>query len=66
MIIIDAIGIQLIPGNCGNECPGSWELTGLDCCCDECDYMKCCLETHNMADCLTCRDPDCPHVPSQT
>ena len=24
-MIIDVTGLVLIPGNCGNDCPGSWE-----------------------------------------
>ena len=46
-MIIDVTGITLIPGNSGNECPGNWEFAGLNCCCDECDDMMCCLENHD-------------------
>lgn len=65
-MIKDATGIVLIPGNCGTDCPGSWEYAGLDCCCDECDYMLCCLENHNPKDCLTCCDKDCPRSKNHT
>lgn len=65
-MIIDSNGIMLIPGNFGNYCPGSWEFAGLDCCCDECDYMLCCLETHDPKECLTCQDLHCPHSPNCT
>jgi len=60
-MIIDVSGIVLVPGICGEDCPGSWENAGIDCCCDECDYMMCCLETHNPEECRTCEDQECPH-----
>lgn len=63
-MIIDITGIVLIPGNCGKDCPGSWELAGYDCCCDECDYMLCCLENHDAQECLQCGDKDCPCAPN--
>lgn len=63
-MIIDANGIILIPGDCGKNCPGSWEFAGLDCCCNECDYMMCCMKTHNSEECITCNDKDCPHSPN--
>ena len=59
-MVIDVTGRILIPGNCGKDCPGSGELFGLECCCDECDYMLCCLETHDAAQCAACADRDCP------
>lgn len=59
-MIIDVTGIILIPGNQGNACPGSWEHAGLDCCCDECDYLMCCQDTHDPNLCLTCTDPRLP------
>jgi len=60
MMITDVTGIKLIPGNRGQNCPGSFENEGLDCCCDECDYLMCCLETHDAVLCLYCDDRDCP------
>ena len=60
-MIIDVTGIPLIPGNRGKDCPGSWEYAGLDCCCNECDYMMCCLDTHDTMECGICEDKDCPH-----
>ena len=62
-MIIDVTGITLIPGNSGNECPGNWEFAGLNCCCDECDDMMCCLENHDPKECDTCTDQDCPRSP---
>lgn len=43
-MITDATGITLIPGNKGMDCPGNGKNAGLNCCCNECDYMMCCLE----------------------
>ena len=63
-MITDVTGIPLIPGNCGNECPGSWENAGFNFCCDECDYLMCCLESHDPKKCLICKDTDCPRSPS--
>jgi hypothetical protein len=65
-MISDITGIVLIPGNCGKDCPGSWELAGYDCCCDECDYMLCCLESHDAQECLKCSDRECPRSPNVT
>lgn len=59
-MIHDATGIELIPGNNGNDCPGNG--TRGECCCDECDYMMCCLATHRKEECATCTDSRCPCV----
>lgn len=56
-MIWDVTGMMLIPGECGDDCPGR---RGLDCCCDECDYLMCCLEEHDKNECLICKDKDCP------
>ena len=36
-------GILLIPGFHGDGCPGSGEIPGYECCCDECDYFLICF-----------------------
>ena len=59
-MIIDISGTTLTPGNHGRDCLGNGEHIGIECCCDECDYMQCCLEKHNPAQCHTCNDPFCP------
>ena len=64
-MIIDITGTVLIPGNCGKDCPGNGEDPNVECCCDECDYMLCCQESHNLSQCQTCTDTDCPHAPTQ-
>ncbi len=60
-MIRDITGTILLPGNEGNDCPGNGENAGVECCCDECDYLLCCLDDHNEDLYLTCRDEDRPH-----
>ena len=59
-MILDSTGIKLIPGNLGADCPGSWERAGMNCCCDECDYLLCCIEQNWQALCRDCIDGHCP------
>ena len=59
-MIIDITGTILIPGNQGKDCPGNGEHPEVDCCCDECDYMLCCLDGHKSSVCKSCTDRDCP------
>ena len=33
-----------VPGNGGRNCPGNGNTEGVECCCDECDYLICCAE----------------------
>lgn len=66
-MIIDVTGIELIPGNNGDDCPGNGEHfddngNAIECCCDECNYMICCLETHNQKSCEKCTDSECPRA----
>lgn len=44
-MIIDVTGTNLIPGDCGEKCPGRIV------CCDECDYLSCCLEDFEKMEC---------------
>ena len=59
-MIIDITGTVLTPGNIGRDCLGNGTHPGIECCCDECDYMRCCVETHTAEACQQCQDPDCP------
>ena len=64
-MLVDITGIELIPGNKGLDCPGNGEHYNCDgevieCCCYECDYMMCCLETHSEEECSNCNNLDCP------
>ncbi len=63
-MIIDITGTILTPGNQGKACLGNGTHSHIECCCDECDYMMCCLETHDTSECLHCNDQDCPHSPN--
>lgn len=59
-MIIDITGTILTPGNLGKDCLGNGKHIGIECCCNECDYMLCCLETHDYSQCSTCNDKNCP------
>ena len=66
-MIIDITGIELIPGNLGRDCAGNGEHIDqegklLECCCDECDYMKCCFEFYIEDRCRSCNDSECPRI----
>ena len=65
-MIIDISGIVLTPGNWGRDCLGNGEHVGIECCCDECDYMLCCLEDLDPAQCQTCNDKFCPRSQAVT
>ena len=59
-MITDVTGVVLTPGNGGRDCLGNGEHPGIECCCDECDYMQCCLENYDSERCKICKDADCP------
>lgn len=59
-MIVDITGTSLIPGNGGQDCPGNGEYPGVECCCDECDYLLCCIDGDFPVCCKDCTDPDCP------
>ena len=64
-MLIDVTKTELFPGILGLNCPGNgmhYDSLGneIECCCDECDYMMCCMETHSMEECKTCSNADCP------
>lgn len=65
-MITDITGTTLTPGNSGKDCPGNGEYADIECCCDECDYTLCCLDTQDDGDCLRCTDQLCPHSPNHT
>ena len=63
-MIIDISGIELTPGNNGDDCKGNgkhFDENGcpIECCCDECDYLICCIP-ENISDCDKCTDNNCP------
>ena len=57
-MIIDVTGIELTPGNLGKDCLGNGEHG--ECCCDECDYYRCCINKNFRKECKKCTDTDCP------
>ncbi len=61
-MIIDITGIELTPGNNGEDCKGNGKHLDeygnrIECCCDECDYLLCC--TSDKANCSECMDFVC-------
>ena len=57
------MGVILTPGNGGKDCAGNGEHFAeegnlIDCCCDECDYLLCCVYK---TDCRGCNDYKCPN-----
>lgn len=61
-MIKDISGIILIPGNKGADCPGNGLHPGIECCCDECDYMVCCFAEYKTRACKDCMDLYCPRA----
>lgn len=59
-MIIDITGTELTPGNCGRDCLGNGMHPPFPCCCDECDYMQCCLNNHDPQECAVCENNACP------
>lgn len=64
-MIIDITGIELTPGNNGNDCLGNgehYDANGnlIECCCDECNYLLCCIEEWKPSDCKSCCEFECP------
>lgn len=60
-MILDESGVTLLPGNRGKDCPANGLDPKVECCCDECDYMMCCLD--DPTDCASCTDTRCPRSP---
>lgn len=63
-MLIDITGIELLPGNNGNDCLGNgehYDKNGklIECCCDECNYLMCCVEWDEN-NCKDCTVFDCP------
>jgi len=61
-MIIDITGIILTPGNMGLDCLGNGEHFDekgepIPICCDECNYLLCCISEK---DCKNCNDSKCP------
>ena len=52
--------IKLRPGNNGQDCPGNGTAPGIECQCDECDFLMCCIPELNPHGCNDCDLDDCP------
>lgn len=55
-MVIDATGVILTPGEEGKFCLGNGLHRGIECCCEECDYARCCLPDA----CKNCTFAHCP------
>lgn len=52
--------IKLMPGNEGKDCPANGEHKWIECQCDECEYLMCCIPEYNPSNCKDCDITDCP------
>ncbi len=64
-MIIDITGTVLTPGNWGRDCLGDGRHHDKDgnlieCCCDECGYLRCCTKKLKKRDCFDCWESECP------
>ena len=64
-MLIDVTGTEITPGNGGKDCLGNGEHfyesgEWVECCCEECDYMMCCVEFTSVRICLRCKELNCP------
>ena len=59
-MLIDITGTELTPGNLGKDCLGNGTYKGQECCCDECDYMLCCIDENWKKACISCKEMNCP------
>ena len=59
-MIIDINTTELTPGNYGKDCLGNGRHEDAECCCDECNYMLCCVSENFSVMCVSCEDLACP------
>ena len=59
-MILNTTGIELTPGNLGQDCIANGSRKDIECCCDECDYLQCCINTNYRQKCVGCGNRDCP------
>ena len=52
--------IKLMPGNGGVDCPGNGLKPGVECQCDECDFLMCCIPEYSIGGCKECNFRECP------
>ena len=65
-MIIDVTGTVVTPGNYGKECIANGFNKGIACCCEECDYLLCCIDDEWDSACKLCKDYNCPHLENST
>lgn len=58
------------PGNNGKDCifnGNHFDKNGnpIECRCDECSYMMCCLESFSTRECERCAEQNCPRFSKQ-
>lgn len=58
-------GVTLSPGNLGNDCIYNGlhkDIFGrtIECCCDECNFLLCCIPENNKNKCENCTQKYCP------
>ena len=66
--MIKLSGIEITPGNLGQDCLGNGEHLDqngkkIKCLCGSCDYCPCCIYTDFRVFCSECERIDCPRVP---
>ena len=61
-MVSDMMSIELTPGNYGQDCIGNGTYEDIECCCDECDFMLCCIEDHWETYCAFCKFQNCPRL----
>ena len=54
------INYKLMPGNKGKDCPANGKDPLIECACDECDYLMCCIGNKWEELCQKCTDFSCP------
>ncbi len=54
--------IELMPGNNGQDCPGNGTVWGIECLCDECDFLMCCVPEYSPNGCEGCNNKYCPRI----
>lgn len=55
-MMIDIAENKLTPGDFGKGCSGNGEHKDIECCCDECDYLMCCIDENYLQGCKCCQD----------
>ena len=54
-------GFKFVPGNFGKDCPGNGEDKSIECQCDECDFLMCCIDEDFEKYCTDCIEYECKY-----